>query len=48
MGFLCPDGAGAGKNAAEVHADDEPGVAACHFRGRGPAGARHGPAEAAS
>lgn len=29
--FLCLDGAGEGKDPAQVHVDDEPRVAACYF-----------------
>ncbi|XP_045879844.1 mitochondrial-processing peptidase subunit alpha isoform X1 [Meles meles] len=41
-------GAGAGQDAAHVHAHDEPGVQACDLRGRGEAGAGHALQEAAA
>lgn len=43
-----PDGAGEGEDSAQVHADDEPRVAAGCFRRRRPSGSLHGEEEAAA
>lgn len=43
-----PDGAGASQNSAQVHADDEPRVAACDFRRCRPPGSLHWKEKAAA
>lgn len=43
-----PDGAGKSQNSAQVHVDDEPGVAAGDLRGRRSPGPLHGQEEAAA
>lgn len=46
--FLCSDGVGESEDAAQVHADDEPGVAAGYLWGCWPTGSSHREEEAAT